>query len=187
MNKLKAFDSSWFIGKSHFEEDATQNYLVFQPINKYFNVIANTDCVSSWKSKGLSAETIKPPTTSDNSLTPAVSYYGTKTRVKFTGSCLKQPKISYTHGKVVNIYIVYELGASSSHNNDPTLKNCLFGTVTLTKNADIDKSGYSGYGIGFDRRSSFSFPDGGFGQNVIIFGVDMSFSAHIDNKKKKTY
>ena len=79
---------------------------------------------------------------------------------------------------------VYELGASSSHNNDPTLKNCLFGAVTLTKNADIDKYGYSGYGIGFDRRSSFSFPGGGFGQNVLIFGVDMSSSAHIDNKKK---
>ena len=44
--------------------------------------------------------------------------------------------------------------------------------------------GYSGYGIGFDRRTSFSFPGGGFGQNVLIFGVDMSFSAHIDNKKK---
>ena len=43
---------------------------------------------------------------------------------------------------------------------------------------------YSGYGIGFDRRSSFSFPSGGFGQNVLIFGVDMSSSAHIDNKKK---
>ena len=56
--------------------------------------------------------------------------------------------------------------------------------VTLTKNADIDKYGYSGYGIGFDRRSSFSFPGGGFGQNVLIFGVDMSSSAHIDNKKK---
>ena len=96
----------------------------------------------------------------------------------------KTTKISYTHGKVVNIYTVYELGDSSSHNNDPTLKNCLFGAVTLTKNADIDKYGYSGYGIGFDRRSSFSFPGGGFGQNVIIFGVDMSSSAHIDNKKK---
>ena len=69
-------------------------------------------------------------------------------------------------------------------NNDPTLKNCLFCAVTLTKNADIDKDGYSGYGIAFDRRSSFSFPVGGFGQNVLIFGVDMSFSAHIDNKKK---
>ena len=74
-------------------------------------MIANTDYVSSWKSKGLSAETIKPPSTSDNSLTPGVSYYGTKTRVKFTGSCLKQPKISYTHGTIVNIYIVYELVA----------------------------------------------------------------------------
>ena len=79
MNKLKTFDSSYFIGKSHFEEDGTQNYLVFQPMYRYFKMITNTDYVSSWKSKGLSAETIKPPTTSDNSLTPAVSYYGTKT------------------------------------------------------------------------------------------------------------
>ena len=85
--------------------------------------------------------------------------------------------------KVVNIYIVYELAGSSSHSDDPTLKNCLFGAVTLTKNADIDKYGYSGYGIGFDRRSSFSFPSGGFGQNVLIFGADMSSSTHIDNKK----
>ena len=82
------------------------------------------------------------------------------------------------------MYIFHELGGSSSHSNDPTLKNCLFGAVTLTKNIDIDKYGYSGYGIGLDRRSSFSFPSGGFGQNVIIFGVDMSSSAHIDNKKK---
>ena len=56
-------------------------------------MIASTDYVSSWKSKGLSAETIKPPTTSDNSLAPSVSYYGSKTRVKFIGSCLKQSKI----------------------------------------------------------------------------------------------
>ena len=54
----------------------------------------------------------------------------------------------------------------------------------MTKNADIDKYGYSGYGIGFDRRSSFSFPGGGFGQNVLIFEADMISSAHIDNKKK---
>ena len=127
------------------------------------------------ESNGLSFESIKPPTTSDNSITPALNYCCTKARVKLTGSCLKQPKISYTHGKVVNIYIVYELGASSSHNNDPTLKNCLFGAVTLTKNVDIDKYGYSGYGVGFDRRGSFSFRSGGFGQNVLIFGVDMKF------------
>ena len=54
----------------------------------------------------------------------------------------------------------------------------------MTKNADIVKYGYSGYGIGFDRRSSFSFPSGRFGQNILIFGADMSSSAHISNKKK---
>ena len=92
LNKLKSFDSSYFIGKSYFEEDSSQNYLVFQTINKYFKVITNTDYVSSWKSKGLSAESIKPPATSDNSPTPALSYYGTKTRVQSVGYCLKQPK-----------------------------------------------------------------------------------------------
>ena len=54
----------------------------------------------------------------------------------------------------------------------------------MTENADIHKYGYSGYRIGFDRRSSFSFPGSGFGQNVLIFGVNMSSSAHIYNKKK---
>ena len=83
--------------------------------------------------KDYLVKVLKTPTTSDNSLTPELSYYGTKTRVKFTGNCLKQSKISYTHGKIVNIYIVYELGASSSHVNDYKLKNCLFGAVTLTK------------------------------------------------------
>ena len=96
------------------------------------NVINNVaDYVLSWKSKGLSSESIKPPTTSNNSLTPALNYYGPKIRVKFTGSCLKQSKISYTHRKIVNIYIFYELGASSSSNSNPTIKNCLFGAVTL--------------------------------------------------------
>ena len=72
-----------------------------------------------------------------------IDYLGNKIIIKFTGSSLKQAKISYTHGAIVNICIVYELGASSSHNDDPTLKNCLFGAVTLTKNTDIDKYGYS--------------------------------------------
>ena len=84
---------------------------------------------------------------------------------------------------MVNIHIVYELGTSTSH-IDPTLKNCLFGAVTLTKNADIDKYGNSGYGIGFDRRGSFSFPGSGYGQNVLIFGVDMTSSPYIENKKR---
>ena len=73
LNKLKTFDSSYFIGKSHFEEDGVQNYLVFQPIVRYFKIITNTKYISSWQSKGLSDETIKLPATSDNSLNPQVS------------------------------------------------------------------------------------------------------------------
>ena len=106
-------------------------------------------------------------------------------KLKFNKSCLKQSNtLTYDKGHIVNVYIVYELGASSSSDSDPTLKNCLFGAVTLTKNADIEKYGYSGFGIGFDRRSSFTFPGGGFGQNVLIWGAYMSSSAHIDSKKK---
>ena len=77
--------------------------------------------------------------------------------MQFTRSCLKQPKFAFTHKKIVNVYIVYEFGASTSHSSDPTIKTCLFGAVTLTKNADTRKYKYSGYGIGFDRRSSFHF------------------------------
>ena len=86
--------------------------------------------------------------------------------------------------KKSKIYIVYESGASSSHDNDPTVQNCLFGAVTLTENADIDKYGYSGYEIGFDKRSRLLFSGGGFGQNVIIFGADMSSSVQVNNKTK---
>ena len=181
---LETFDASYVIGKSHFKEDGTQNYLVFQPINKYFKVIADTLNISSSKSNGLSAKTIKPPSTTDNIPPLLIDHVGNKIRLKFSGSCLKQPKPQYTYGKIVNIYIVYELGTSGPNNNGLTLKNCLFGAVTLTKNADIDKYGYSGYGIGFDRRPDFSFPGGGFGQSVLIFGADLSCSTHIDNKKK---
>ena len=188
LNKIKTFDLGYFIGRSHFEEDGTQNYLVFQPIVRYFKVVTGTNYISSLQLimfKGLSAEGIKPPITSDNSLTPELNYYDDFTvRGKFSRSCLKQPKFTYTHKTKVNIYFVSELVASTSNNNDPTLKNYLFRAVTLTKNTDIDKYGYSSYGIGFDRRSSFSFRSGGFGQNILIFGVDMSYSAHVDNKKK---
>ena len=85
--------------------------------------------------------------------------------------------------KIVNIYSVYELDKIYVKNS-PTLVNCLFGAVSLTKNADIDKHKYSGYRIGFDRGRVYFV--NGFGRNVIIFGVDMSSSVHVDNKGKDT-
>ena len=62
-----------------------------------------------------------------------------KTRLKFDGSCLRQNKITLTHAKTVNIYIVYERRVSDSNNNYPTLENILFGAVKIVKNADFDK------------------------------------------------
>ena len=144
LKKLETFDLSYFIGKNYFEEHGAQNYLAFQPMYRYFKVfsiIQYLEYVSEWKSKELSSESIKAISTSDNSLNPTLSYYDVKTRVKFTGSCLKQSRFSYTHGKVVNICIVYELDAYSSSNSDPTLKKCLFGAGTLTKNADVENMG----------------------------------------------
>ena len=91
-----------------------------------------------------------------------IDYVGDKIRLKVL-SCLKQPKMQYTHGTTVNIYIVYELGGSSSNENNPTLKNSLLGAVALTNSADIGKYGFSGYGMGFDRRSAFLFQSVGYG------------------------
>ena len=101
LKKLKAFDLSYFIGKSYFEEDGTQKYLVFEPLNKYFKIITstNTNYVSSWKSKALSDENVTAPTTSDYKLNPKLSYIGTKTRAEFRGSCLKQNKATFNHTK----------------------------------------------------------------------------------------
>ena len=132
----------------------------------------------------MSDENITAPNTSNYNFNPLLSFFDTKTKVEFKGSCLKQDKITYDHGKVVNIYIVYEISRNSNISNYPTLENCIFGAVSLAKNADIDKYKYSGYGIGFDRKGSFSFPGTGLGRNVIIFGVDMSSSTKFDNKKK---
>ena len=90
----------------------------------------------------------------------------------------------------MSICIVYEL-SFSNHRYDyytsddyPTLENSLLGAVKLTTNSDTDKYKYSGYGIVFDKRRTFSFPSDGFGCNVIIFGVNMSSYLNVDNKKK---
>ena len=83
-------------------------------------------------------------------------------------SCLKQDKITFNHGKILNIYIVYEIiriaNINSDRNSNLTVQNALFGAVSLTKNAYVSKHKYSGYGIAFDRTSSFSFAGGGDGK-----------------------
>ena len=119
LKKLKTFDLSYFIGKNHFEEDGTQNYLVFQPLSKYSKIITNTKYILSWQSKGFSGENSTAPTTSDYKLNPQLSYFGTKARLEFRGKCLKQDQSTFNHGKIVNIYIVHE---QIKHMLRPTLR-----------------------------------------------------------------
>ena len=84
---------------------------IIQYFSQYSGISTNID------------ETITPYSTSDNSLTPLIDHYGSKVRVKFNKGCLKQSnKLTYSYGARVNIYIVYELGASTSNDSDPTLK-----------------------------------------------------------------
>ena len=129
----------------------------------------------------LSDEVIKPP---DNSLAQTLGYDNKRMYLEFHGGCLKQDKITYNHGKITNIYIVYELKSALNNDADFTLENRLFGAVKLTKNANVDKYKYFGHGIGFDGKEVFSHHTVSFGNNnAIIFGVDMSSSVHINNKR----
>ena len=126
----------------------------------------------------MSDERINSIKTSDYGITPYLSYYNTnKVRVRLDGGCLKQDPDSLFHAGIVNVYNVYEISKKNNISDYPTLENCLLGVVKLTKNADIDKYVYSGYEI-------FSFPVTGLGRNVIIFGLDMSSSTKIDNRKR---
>ena len=184
LKKLKTFDLSYFKGKNHFGDDATQNYLVFQPTIKYFKRIAGVgsgEYICFGESKGLSNEGINCIRMSNNGITHLLDYTGTKIRVKFNGNCLKQDKITYNHGKIVSTCIVYEISKNYVISGYPTLENCLFGAVGVTKHTDIDQYKYSGYVIGFNRNNEFSFGNV-YGKNVIIFGADTSNSWHPTNK-----
>ena len=186
LKQLGTFDSIYFCGKIHFEDDGTQNYLVFQPMYKYVKRIVgvgNGNYIYYWKSKGPFEEKINSIAASRYKVTPQLSYHGTKTKVEFNGSCLKQDSVTFNQGKTVNIYIVYEINKDINISDYPILANSLFGVVRLTKNPDINKNNHSGYRIGFDRKGFFSIGNE-VGRNVIIFGVDMCSSSHINNKKK---
>ena len=116
--------------------------------------IVNND-IKSWKSKGLSDEKISSITGFDY---PNLRYYNSRINVKFDGSVLRQNRIA-RFGSIVNIYIVYRL-ASGTNNSNIVQENCLFGAMEIknTSNPDPDKYKYSGYGIGFDSKASYTHP-----------------------------
>ena len=111
--------------------------------------------------------------------------------VYLSGNHFQQNKaIIPNNDNVINIYCVYEVQPIvSSRDTTFTIQNALFGAMQITKNADNSKNNYKGYGICFDERSQFghTITEGGRahtinGGNVLIFGVDMSFSVHATNR-----
>ena len=171
-------------GAKYFSLGILQNYLVFVPAIKHIKYFHGTTQIYLWKSNALSEESIENVTKSDSSLAPTFVDHHILPDINFNGHCLIKNNISI-HIKVINVNISYTVGTQLRNSNtDFTLANCLFGSVKLTKNADPDKYKYTGYGIGFDSRSEFLFPDGNYGKNVTIFGADMSSSVHFDNKGK---
>ena len=181
LKNLEKFDAAYFKGKHYFDgSDGTQNYLVFQPMYRYFKtyVKSSTTYVSSWESKGLSNEKISFIIAYNYNQAPSLAYDNVRIKLKSVGDLLKQDKITHNHGPIVNIYIVYRLNPSIT--SDITLEKCLFGAVKLTKNLKIIS--YSGYGIAFDSKRSFSRQSGGYGKNVIIVGADLSSSVQANSR-----
>ena len=104
--------------------------------------------------------------------------------LKFNNSILEQKIFSSLYSNfILNLYIVYELNNwPRNPTNNFTLKNCLCGTVKLTKNKNKSKFTCNGERIAFDGKGYWSF-DNDYDRNVAIFGVDNSSSSHIDNPK----
>ena len=126
LKKLKTLDSSYFRGKSHFEEDGTQNYLVFQPIIRYFKTVNANDNnnILLWKSKRSSDEKTNFIKTTNYELNPYLDFYDiNKVRVKFNADCLKQDhRALVVHDGIKNFYIVYEITGNLNVSSYPTLE-----------------------------------------------------------------
>ena len=129
-------------------------YLILQPLYYTLKRLVDTENFLSWKSKGLSAEKLTTPTTTDNSLSPSIKWNkNLNSFLVFKGRCLKLNNSTFTPSNITTFFIVFGLDTwSRDVNSDFTLKDCLFGGVKLVKNADPDKHVYIGYGIELDGR-----------------------------------
>ena len=126
-------------GAKYFSSGIFQNYLVFIPAIKHIKYFHGTTQIYSWKSNGMSEESIENITKSDSNFAPNFVDHHSLPDINFNGHCLIKNNISIPK-KVINLYISYTLGRQIRNlNTDFTLVNCLFGSVKLTKNADLDK------------------------------------------------
>ena len=180
-----------------------QNKLVYEC--KVDSFVFDNKKISKWKSTGVlnisdyhSMNDIK-----DTKNETPVLKNDEKMYVYLQGSHFQQNNVLTTnndnndhviHDNLINIYIVYKLDPITSKDTTFTIQNALFGAMQITKKADTSKYNYKGYGICLDEieesthvRKRGNFSDTTDGRNVIIFGVDMSFSKHANNKANNIY
>ena len=128
LKKLEKFNPSYFRDKNYFDGDGTQNYLLFQPIQKYFKtfVEGSFTYISSWESKGSSNEKISSTTTSNYNEGAEPVYENARIKLSFNTDLLKQDKVTYNHGTIVNIYIVYRLAPGINHSGVVLLQKTVY-------------------------------------------------------------
>ena len=172
-----------------------QSYLVYDCKMGSFSFDLTSKDISEWKSTGIYNYS------SDSNMNAVVGSGGYlpdgRMHVYLSGNHFQQNKVIIpNNNNAINIYFVYKLDPiASSRDTSFTIQNALFGAMQITKNAtDNSKNNYKGYGICFDKRSQFSHTiteDGRAhttnGRNVLIFGVDMSFSEHATNRANHIY
>ena len=147
--------------------------------------------LTTWKSTGtdnLSANSDLKAISDSTLLLPTLENYG-RMSVKFNCNYFVQTKVLHpNNNNVVNLYIVYKLDTiNNTRNTDYAISNALFAAVKITKNSDILKNKYEGYGLCFDEEGTFTKGNITNGKNVIIFGVDMLFSIHANNRTNNIY
>ena len=164
-----------------------QSYFLLESKSKSFS--RNGGDIHAWISTGIhndSNNTNLLSVNNSNNNLPTLLNKNIRLGVTFNGNYMKQNKLVYSHGKTVNLYIVYELKNRKIDSPDFTVQNGLFGAVKITKNANTSHYKYEGYGICFDGESSFSFGNRIDAKNVIIFGVNTSSSSNSTNKTQNS-
>ena len=176
-----------------------QSYLVYDCKIGSFSFGLTSKDISEWKSTGIynySSDSNMDAVGDSGGYWPDIKNDG-RIHVYLSGNHFQQNKVIIpNNNNAINIYCVYKLDSiASSRDTSFTIQNALFGAMQITKNAtDNSKNNYKGYGICFDERSQFGHTitedcraHTTNGRNVLIFGVDMSFSAHATNRTNHIY
>ena len=124
-----------------------QDYLLFVPATKHIKYFHGPTRIYLWKSNRMSEESIENIAKLDSNFAPFFVDHHPLPDINFNGHCLMKNNISIPI-TVINLYTSYTVGPQlRNFNTDFTLSNCLFGSVKLTKNADLEKYKYTGYDI----------------------------------------